>query len=130
MTRRTTPRGAACTCAVCDVGVCLLKLLQAGLDRVVCSRRLLQLLAGIEAKVNLIGFNSHAGTHFKPSTTAAVLAFRSRLIAGGRVCTVRESRGDDEMAACGQLGDIGVGSTKLAPVLQPPAHLLEAMSVA
>ena len=92
--------------------------------------RLLQLLAGTEAKVNLIGFNSHAGTQFKPSITAAVLAFRSRLIVGGRVCTVRESRGDDEMAACGQLGDLAVGSTKLAPVHQPPPHLLEAMSVA
>ena len=58
-----------------------------------------------------------------------MLAFRSIIIAGGRVCTVRESRGDDEMAACGQLGNV-CGSAKLAPVLAPPAHLKELMSVA
>ena len=95
-----------------------------------CSRRLLELLSGIEAKVNLIAFNAHAGTLFKPSHEEAVLAFRSRLIAGGRVCTVRESRGDDEMAACGQLGDVGAGSVKLAPVLEPPPRLRELMTVA
>ena len=92
--------------------------------------RLLKLLVGIEAKVNLITFNAHSGTHFKPSETAATMEFRSRLIAGGRVCTVRESRGDDEMAACGQLGNLGGGFGNLAPVLQPPPHFLELMSVA
>ena len=95
-----------------------------------CSCRLLELLSGIEAKVNLIAFNAHVGTPFKPSTGPAMLAFRSQLIAGGRVCTVRESRGDDEMAACGQLGDLGSGLMKLAPVLEPPSHLLELMNAA
>ncbi len=87
------------------------------------------MLDAIEAKVNLIAFNAHEGTQFRPSETAAVQSFRSIVIAGGRVCTVRESRGDDEMAACGQLGAVG-GSAKLAPVLSPPAHLRELMSVA
>lgn len=28
------------------------------------------------------------------------------MIQGGRVCTIRDSRGDDQLAACGQLGDV------------------------
>lgn len=90
------------------------------------ARRLLQLLAGIEAKVNLIVFNPHAGTMFKASTTEQVMSFRSILIQGGRVCTVRDSRGDDEMAACGQLGDPGKrGDSKpLPPILSPPPEFL------
>ena len=79
--------------------------------------------------MNLIAFNAHEGTQFRPSETAVVLAFRSILIAGGRVCTVRESRGNDEMAACGQLGDVR-GSEKPAPMLKPPAHFQQRMSIA
>jgi 23S rRNA (adenine2503-C2)-methyltransferase len=69
------------------------------------SHELLQLVAGIECKVNLIVFNPHDGTMFEPSDTDAVKEFRSILIQGGRVCTIRDSRGSSEMAACGQLGN-------------------------
>lgn len=47
----------------------------------------------------------------------------------GLVCTVRDSRGDDEMAACGQLGapeQFG----KTPPLLQPPPHLQDALLAA
>merc|ERR1712091_539487 len=44
---------------------------------------------------------------FQPTPQEDMEAFRDRVRAGGRVCTVRESRGDDEMAACGQLGEGG-----------------------
>lgn len=81
--------------------------------------RLLKLLDGIAAKVNLIVFNPHEGTKFLPSEDETVLAFRSVLVKGGRVCTIRNSRGDDEMAACGQLGDVGL-SWKPAPTIEPP----------
>ena len=37
----------------------------------------------------------------------------------GRVCTIRDSRGDDEMAACGQLGNPQT-SLRPAPILEPP----------
>jgi 23S rRNA (adenine2503-C2)-methyltransferase len=70
-------------------------------------------------QVNLICFNPFAGTHFVPSPIEQVLAFRSVLIQGGRVCTIRDSRGDDEMAACGQLGN-PLTSAKSAPILEPP----------
>ncbi|KAG1668029.1 hypothetical protein FOA52_006562 [Chlamydomonas sp. UWO 241] len=89
--------------------------------------RLLALLEPIQCKVNLILFNPHAGTRFMPSKTEDYLAFRSTLIQGGRVCTIRDSRGDDEMAACGQLGDV-TAAFRPSPLLPPPpslAHLLQ-----
>ncbi len=77
-------------------------------------------------QVNLIEYNETPGAPFVPSSPEAVRRFRDVLIRGGRVCTVRSSRGDDEMAACGQLGDPGL-SWKPAPVLQPPEPLRLAM---
>ncbi len=55
-----------------------------------------------------------------------VQRFRSALIQAGRVCTVRGSRGDDEMAACGQLGDVGALGAR-APVLRAPPRFQEAL---
>jgi len=54
------------------------------------------------------------------------LSCRSILIQAGRVCTVRESRGDDEMAACGQLG---VDQERLAPTLRVPQQFEAALSL-
>lgn len=66
---------------------------------------LVHLLRNVRCKINLIVFNPHEGTQFEPSTKEAVAAFRGVLIKeGGHVVTVRDSRGDDSMAACGQLG--------------------------
>lgn len=56
------------------------------------------------SKVNLITFNPHAGSGFAPSPRATALRFRDALAAAGVTATLRESRGDDAMAACGQLG--------------------------
>jgi 23S rRNA (adenine2503-C2)-methyltransferase len=85
------------------------------------------MLEPINCKVNLILFNPHAGTRFFPSENEQVLAFRSVLIQGGRVCTIRDSRGDDEMAACGQLGDVGL-AFKPSPLLDPPAAFRNMMA--
>jgi hypothetical protein len=41
-----------------------------------------------------------------------VRAFKGVLLRAGRVATVRVSKGDDEMAACGQLGDPGEGECR------------------
>ncbi len=62
--------------------------------------QLLRVTHNIEAKFNLIVFNPHQGTRFRASTHEAVAAFRSVLIQGGRVCTVRDSRGDDQVGSC------------------------------
>jgi 23S rRNA (adenine2503-C2)-methyltransferase len=72
------------------------------------------LLARVRCKVNLIEFNPHAGTAFTASPPAALAAFRDVLVAAGMVATVRCSRGDDEMAACGQLGDAGARAARRA----------------
>jgi len=85
------------------------------------AHRLVQLLEPIYCKVNLICFNTHEGSSFRPSTAEALKAFQSIVGQSGRVCTVRESRGDDDMAACGQLGVVDQDS--LIPLLTPPPHL-------
>lgn len=44
-------------------------------------------------QINLIVFNPHAGTRFKPSLDADIDAFRGTLVRRGLVATVRDSRG-------------------------------------
>jgi 23S rRNA (adenine2503-C2)-methyltransferase len=73
-------------------------------DRVQDAEALLAVLHRVKCKINLIVFNPHEGTAYAASKDASVAAFRDILIQGGRVVTVRASRGDDEAAACGQLG--------------------------
>lgn len=58
-----------------------------------------------------------------------VLAFQAVLKAAGVVCTVRDSRGDDEMAACGQLGNIDE-LNRPAPTLKPPLRFKDALVAA
>ncbi|GFH11905.1 elp3 domain-containing protein, partial [Haematococcus lacustris] len=89
-------------------------------DSLADAERLVALTANIYCMVNLIVFNPWDGTTFKKSTDQAVRAFRGVLMAAGRVCTLRVSKGDDEMAACGQLGDPGQGR-KRVPIAEPPA---------
>ncbi|CAL8466079.1 g5615 [Coccomyxa elongata] len=93
------------------------------------AERLIQLTSAIECKVNLILFNPHAGTPFKASHQEQVLAFQAVLKAAGVLCTVRDSRGDDEMAACGQLGNIDE-LNQLAPMLKPPLRFKDALVAA
>ncbi|HOF75164.1 MAG TPA: 23S rRNA (adenine(2503)-C(2))-methyltransferase RlmN [Bacteroidales bacterium] len=64
---------------------------------------LLQLLRGLECRVNLIRFHAIEGFPMRPSAEPAVNAFMTRLNRAGLVATVRASRGEDILAACGQL---------------------------
>ena len=68
-----------------------------------CAYELLELLYGINAKVNLIQFNSWAGCEFIPSPKDKVLEFARILEKGGIEAPIRGRRGEDIMAACGQL---------------------------
>lgn len=77
------------------------------------AHELLDITAGVECKFNLIVFNPHEGTVFEASDSETVEQFRSIMIQGGRVCTIRNSRGSTEMAACGQLGNAAL-SKKLS----------------
>jgi 23S rRNA (adenine2503-C2)-methyltransferase len=67
------------------------------------ARRLVRLLHGLRAKVNLIPFNPFPGSGFAPSPRARLARFQAILREHGLNATVRESRGRDIQAACGQL---------------------------
>ncbi len=67
------------------------------------ARRLARMLAPLRAKVNLIIFNPFAGAPFQPSPRARVEGFQAILHQGNLTATIRESRGRDIAAACGQL---------------------------
>ncbi len=67
------------------------------------ARRLVDLLRGHPAKVNLIPFNPVAGTGYNRTPQQRVDAFRKVLMDSGIVTVTRRPRGDDIDAACGQL---------------------------
>jgi 23S rRNA (adenine2503-C2)-methyltransferase len=66
--------------------------------------RLVEIARDIPCKINLIYFNTHDGSEFKCSDQERINAFRQRVSDAGVTCTIRQSRGDEEMSACGQLG--------------------------
>jgi 23S rRNA (adenine2503-C2)-methyltransferase len=67
------------------------------------ARALVRLLHGLRAKVNLIHFNPFPDAGFTPSPAGRVLRFQAILRQHGLSATIRESRGRDIQAACGQL---------------------------
>ncbi len=67
------------------------------------ARRLAKMLAPLRAKVNLIFFNPFPASPFAPSSRERVEAFQAILHRGNLTATIRESRGRDIAAACGQL---------------------------
>ncbi|MCA9562727.1 MAG: radical SAM protein, partial [Myxococcales bacterium] len=68
------------------------------------ARRLTKLLKGLPSKVNLIPWNSHEGSDFERPTRDSVDRFQRIVQDANYSCFVRETRGDEKMAACGQLG--------------------------
>ncbi|HEY3354788.1 MAG TPA: 23S rRNA (adenine(2503)-C(2))-methyltransferase RlmN [Polyangia bacterium] len=67
------------------------------------ARRLVKLLHGIPAKVNLIPWNPHPTLPFARPAREHVLHFQAELKRHGIGAYLRETRGDDIAAACGQL---------------------------
>jgi 23S rRNA (adenine2503-C2)-methyltransferase len=72
-------------------------------DTPVQARALARALGGIRCKVNLIPFNPFPGAAFGRSDDVTVARFQDALRNAGVHATVRESRGPDIAAACGQL---------------------------
>ena len=68
------------------------------------AHRLAGLLKGIRAKVNLIPFNEHPKSLFRRPPDETVQKFRKILMAKGFTAMIRQSKGADILAACGQLG--------------------------
>ena len=67
------------------------------------AKTLVKLLHGIKAKVNLIYFNPHEGSPYLRPSTENMVKFQDYLSAHGVTCTIRQSKGLDISAACGQL---------------------------
>tara|TARA_Y100001934_G_scaffold216312_1_gene256572 strand:+ start:2238 stop:3326 length:1089 start_codon:yes stop_codon:yes gene_type:complete len=67
------------------------------------AKRLVSLLHGIPAKINLIPFNPVPGVKYVCSDQDAINRFRHRLISSGLTTITRKTRGADIAAACGQL---------------------------
>jgi 23S rRNA (adenine2503-C2)-methyltransferase len=72
-------------------------------DTTAHARELARRLGDKRAKVNLIPLNPAPEIPFKAPLPAAVEAFRATLDDAGVAATVRRSRGQDILAACGQL---------------------------
>lgn len=66
--------------------------------------RLAALVRDLPVKINLIAFNPHPGSELSRPSPAHVLHFRDELRARGVAAGIRATRGDETMAACGQLG--------------------------
>ena len=72
-------------------------------DSDVDARELVRLLAGIPAKINLIPFNPWPGSGYRRSPPRRIAAFADILQRAGYAAPLRAPRGEDIMAACGQL---------------------------
>ena len=67
------------------------------------ARELVRLIAGIPAKVNLIPFNPWPGSDYRPSGRDALERFAAIVQDAGFAAPIRMPRGQDILAACGQL---------------------------
>ncbi|NCO01718.1 MAG: 23S rRNA (adenine(2503)-C(2))-methyltransferase RlmN [Epsilonproteobacteria bacterium] len=72
-------------------------------DDIGSAKKLVKLLTDIKAKVNLIYFNPYPGTSYERPSKSDMIAFQDYLVHHGLLCTIRDSKGIDISAACGQL---------------------------
>jgi len=72
-------------------------------DTLADAKRLVKLLHGVKAKVNLIPYNEHEGSAFKAPLSEQIEAFQTYLLDRNIVTIRRASKGQDISAACGQL---------------------------
>ena len=68
-----------------------------------CAKNLIKLMAKFPCKLNLIEFNAWPGVPYEPSDKEAVEKFFYLIKRSGNIVTLRKSKGDDILGACGQL---------------------------
>jgi len=68
-----------------------------------CAKQLVRLMAQFPSKINLIEFNSWPGVKFQPTARKDIEKFSKFIQDKGYMSFIRRSRGDDVLAACGQL---------------------------
>jgi 23S rRNA (adenine2503-C2)-methyltransferase len=79
--------------------------------------RLVRLLRGIRSKVNLLPFNEIPGAPYRRPLGETVTWFQEYLLQHGLAAFVRQSRGRDISAACGQLRYESRPESELMPLL-------------
>lgn len=72
-------------------------------DSLAEARELVKMIAGIPAKINLIPFNPWPGSHYECSDMEQIEAFAHIINRAGYASPIRKPRGQDILAACGQL---------------------------
>jgi len=72
-------------------------------DDIKSAKKLVKLLHGIKAKVNLIYFNPYPNALYERPSRENMMKFQDYLTKHGLLCTIRDSKGMDISAACGQL---------------------------
>ena len=64
---------------------------------------LVRMLRGLECRINLIRFHAIPDSDLAPSPMLIIEQFRDRINSSGITATIRASRGEDILAACGML---------------------------
>jgi 23S rRNA (adenine2503-C2)-methyltransferase len=87
------------------------------------ARRLVKLIKGIPAKINLIPFNEWPGSPYERSDWARIEAFADIIYKAGYASPIRTPRGEDIMAACGQLKSATERARKSKKAIEAEAGL-------
>ena len=87
------------------------------------ARRLVKLIKGIPAKINLIPFNEWPGSLYERSDWARIKAFADIIYKAGYASPIRTPRGEDIMAACGQLKSATERARKSKKAIEAEAGL-------
>lgn len=74
-------------------------------DDIAHANMLIKLIGDIDCRVNLIRFHAIEGVDLKPCSEERMIMFRNVLNKNGITATIRASRGEDIMAACGMLAN-------------------------
>ena len=90
------------------------------------AERLFQLMQQLPSKVNLIPYNENPDRAIRRPSKEHVKSFQHYLVSRGQQCTIRETRGIDISAACGQLGKAIEQLKQLPQTAQP--EILEGLS--
>ena len=75
-------------------------------DSITHAKKLLDLISGIDCRINLIRFHAIPDVDLQGSDMETMVAFRDFLTKNGLFTTIRASRGEDIFAACGMLSTL------------------------
>ena len=87
------------------------------------ARRLVKLIKGIPAKINLIPFNEWPGSPYERSDWSRIEVFADIIYKAGYASPIRTPRGEDIMAACGQLKSATERARKSKKAIEAEAGL-------